>query len=93
MANAAKRILESIKEDIKDSLSPANILKDLGAEIGQQARHGAHEVAAALFSNGNNAFVMYPRQEQAKDDQQHGVHGQAAQQPEPAKQQEPEMER
>src|SRR5262245_57906270 len=37
--------------------------------------HGAHELSAALFSQGNNGFVMYARHgKNARDD--HGVHGQ-----------------
>jgi hypothetical protein len=36
-----------------------DIVRDVGHEIKEQGRHGAHEAAAALF-NGS-AFVMYPR--------------------------------
>lgn len=37
----------------------ADFVHDVGHEFMEQARHGAHEAAAALF-NGS-AFVMYPR--------------------------------
>lgn len=48
----------------------SNFGQEVKAEMKQQAAHGAHELAAALF-NGS-AFVMYPRNS-GKDD--HGVSG------------------
>ena len=71
--------MEAIKEGIQavaPGLSLSKILSEVGAELKQQAAHGAHEMAAALF-NGN-PFVMYPRQ-QGHDDPQHGL-GQEMQQ-------------
>jgi len=70
--------MESLQA-IAPGLSLGKILGDIGAELKQQAAHGAHETAAALF-NGS-AFVMYPRNEQGQD-HGHGLQGQAVQQPE-----------
>ena len=63
-------------ERIKERLSPSTILGEVGAELKQQAAHGAHELAAALFNQ--NAFVLYPRQPDHDDPQQ--GHGQEMQQ-------------
>jgi hypothetical protein len=41
----------------------SKILGDIGAELKNQAAHGSHEMAAALFRG--DAFVMYPRTNQA----------------------------
>lgn len=60
--------IEAMREGIQaiaPGLSLSKILGDIGSELKQQAAHGAHEMAAALF-NGN-PFVMYPRQ-QGRDD-------------------------
>ncbi len=65
--------MEAVKEGIQavaPGLSLGKILGDIGAELKQQAAHGSHELAAALF-NGN-PFVMYPRQS-GHDDPQHGL--------------------
>jgi hypothetical protein len=65
--------IQAAKEGIQavaPGLSLDKILGDVGAELKQQAAHGSHELAAALF-NGN-PFVMYPRQ-QGHDDPQHGL--------------------
>jgi hypothetical protein len=67
-----KEFLAGLKENAQPTathLSLEAILKDVGKELKEQGKHGAHELAAALF-NGSS-FVMYPRQ--GKDDQpQHG---------------------
>lgn len=60
-------------------LSLDKILGDVKQELSQQAAHGAHELAAALF-NGS-PFVMYPRTDGQHEDAQHGL-PEAAQQPE-----------
>jgi hypothetical protein len=60
-------LLESIKEGVQaiaPGLSLSKILGDVGAEMKEQAAHGAHEMAAALFRG--DAFVMYPRTNQAE---------------------------
>jgi hypothetical protein len=62
---------ESLQETVKQNLSLSKILGDVGKELKEQAKHGAHELAAALF-NGS-AFVMYPRTKDGKDDPQHGL--------------------
>jgi hypothetical protein len=89
-----QEFLENIKQDIKESVSPANIWNDIKTELTQQAAHGSHEVAAALF-NGS-AFVMYPRSgenEQSKDQAPlHGLPAEADKQPEVQKEQERGME-
>ena len=64
--------MEAIKEGIQavaPGLSLSNILSDIGAELKQQAAHGAHELASALFRG--DPFVMYPRTNQA-DAPDHG---------------------
>jgi hypothetical protein len=65
----------SLVEKMQERLSLSTIGGELWKELKQQAAHGAHEMAAALF-NGNS-FVMYPRQS-SHDDQQ-AVHGQERQ--------------
>ena len=67
-----KEMLASAVEGVQAAapgLSLDAVLKDVGAELKQQAAFGAHELASAMF-NGS-AFVMYPRQGQ--EDQQQGV--------------------
>lgn len=66
-------LLESIKEGVQTAapgLSMSKILGDIGAELKNQAAHGSHEMAAALFRG--DAFVMYPRTNQA-DGPDHGL--------------------
>jgi hypothetical protein len=70
--------MEAVKEafkEFRDNMYPGLTWDKIATDIGQELKHqvgaGAHELAAALF-NGN-AFVMYPRSADAKDD--HGVHG------------------
>jgi hypothetical protein len=67
--------MEAVKEGLKefrDAMYPGltwdKITSDLGQEFKQQLAHGAHELAAALFSGNGTAFVMYPRTG-AKEDQ------------------------
>jgi len=71
--------MEAVKEGaqlVASRLSLSTILGEVGKELKEQAKHGAHELAAALF-NGS-AFVMYPRQ--GKGDQpQHGLAQEAQQ--------------
>jgi hypothetical protein len=74
----ASKLFDGLRAAKDTALAVAPGLKDLvpdvKAEMKDQAAHGAHEMAAALF-NGN-AFVMYPRG--GKDDhgkEGHGVHG------------------
>jgi hypothetical protein len=84
MSKQTKEFFEQLKageqpgllERIKERLSPSTILGEVGAELKQQAAHGAHELAAALFNQ--NAFVLYPRQPDHDDPQQ--GHGQEMQQ-------------
>jgi hypothetical protein len=75
--------LEAVKEGIQavaPGLSLSKMLSEIGAELKQQAAHGAHEMAAALF-RCTDAFVMYPRTNQAEGPD-HGLHGEAVKQPE-----------
>jgi len=65
----------SLLENIQDRLSPSTIGGEFWKELKQQAAHGAHELAAALFNQ--NAFVLYPRQPDHDDPQQ--GHGQEMQ--------------
>src|SRR5271165_1648623 len=65
--------IEAMKERVQaiaPGLSLSKILGDIGAELKDQAAHGAHELAAALFRG--DAFVMYPRTNQA-DGPDHGL--------------------
>jgi len=60
--------IEAMKERVQaiaPGLSLSKILGDIGTELKDQAAHGAHELAAALF-RGTDAFVMYPRQNHDK---------------------------
>jgi hypothetical protein len=64
--------VEGLKEAVKafaPGLTFKDILQDVGAELKQMGAHGAHELAAALFTG--NSFVMYPRGHH--DDPQHGL--------------------
>jgi hypothetical protein len=58
-------------------MSLSKILNDVGAELKEQASHGAHEMAAALFRG--DAFVMYPRTNQVEGPE-HGLPQEAQQQ-------------
>ena len=49
-------------------LSLSKILSDIGKELKDQAAHGSHEMASALFRG--DAFVMYPRSEDPEQQQQ-----------------------
>jgi len=57
-------LVESI-QTIAPGLSLSKILGDIGEELTQQAAAGAHEMASALFRG--DAFVMYPRTNQAEE--------------------------
>jgi hypothetical protein len=60
--------LQAVKEGVQavvPGLSLSNILGDIGSELKQQAAHGAHELAAALFRN-SDPFVMYQRSNQVE---------------------------
>ena len=78
MSKHNRELFEQIKSGEKEGiqavapgLSLSKILGDVGTELKQQAAHGAHELAAALF-NGS-PFVMYPRTKEGKEDPQHGL--------------------
>lgn len=68
-----ERIGGGLKQGV-ETLGKA-VLEEVYQGAGPQ---GAHELAAALF-NGS-AFVMYPRQHNAREDG-HGVHGEQQQPP------------
>ena len=76
-------VMEALKEAAKEAvaayapgLTMENLWNDVKAEAVQQTQHGAHELAAALFSQGNSGFVMYPRGgKEDQEQQQDGVHG------------------
>jgi hypothetical protein len=77
---AAAAAIEGVKEAVKafaPALTLKDILQDIGAELKEQAQHGSHELAAALFRG--DAFVMYPRTNQA-DGPDHGLPQEAQQQ-------------
>lgn len=57
-------LVESIQA-VFPGLSLSKILGDIGEELTQQAAAGAHEMASALFRG--DAFVMYPRTNQAEE--------------------------
>jgi hypothetical protein len=61
MSQRVREFFQAIKE--------SRPVQEIAAELKQQASHGSHEMAAALF-NGNG-FVMYPRQPD-REDPQHG---------------------
>lgn len=70
---ALKKAVEMLKDDRSGGETPPGLkngkfFSDIGKELKQQVEHGAHELAAALFHG--NAFVMYPREDQAKEDPQ-----------------------
>jgi L-lactate utilization protein LutC len=76
MAEATKRVeakpqaeekkpglLESLKQAARQTAS--RMVSEIGAELVNQAAHGAHEAASALFRG--DGFVMYPRGSQRND--------------------------
>ncbi len=66
MGSLPRRRLRGVKEAVKafaPGLTLGKILSDIGAELKEQAAHGSHELAAALFRG--DAFVIYPRTNQA----------------------------
>ncbi|HWG46394.1 MAG TPA: hypothetical protein VN688_26770 [Gemmataceae bacterium] len=69
-------LVETIQA-IAPGLSLSKILGDIGEELTQQAVAGAHEMASALFRG--DAFVMYPRTNQAEEPD-HGLTQQEQQQ-------------
>jgi hypothetical protein len=61
--------MEAAKEGVQaiaPGLSLSKMFSDIKNELKQQAAHGSHELAAALF-NGS-AFVMYPRTKDGRED-------------------------
>jgi hypothetical protein len=70
MSKETRKFFEQLK-DSKIGQGFARFFDEVGAELKQQAAHGAHELAAALFAG--NAFVMYPRQQEQREDPQHGL--------------------
>ncbi len=84
LGGESKGALSAAMEGIRavaPGLSLSNILSDIGSEIQQIGAHGAHEMAAALFSG--SGFVMYPRDGgQQAEDPQHGLPIEAMKPPE-----------
>lgn len=74
MSRQTREFFEQVKEGVQavaPGLSLSKILGDIGNELKNQAAHGGHELAAALF-NGS-PFVMYPRTKEGKEDPEHGL--------------------
>ena len=57
MAKAIEKFFEGLKDAAQQGLS--NLPGQAAGELKQMGAHGAHELAAALFTG--SAFVMYPR--------------------------------
>lgn len=69
-------IFKGVKDFVQDmapGLSAEKIGSDLAREVKQQTEHGAHELAAALFTG--SSFVMYPRAGKENHDKGATVHG------------------
>lgn len=79
MSKATREFFDSIKNS-KAGQEVGRAIGEMWTELKQMGRHGAHEMAAALF-NGN-AFVMYPRTRNGKEDQEHGLPQEAQQEQE-----------
>ena len=70
---AIEATVEGVKEGVQafaPGLTLSKILGDIGTELKEQAQHGAHELASALFRG--DGFVMYPRQNQTEGPE-HGL--------------------
>ena len=85
MARTLKQILHDTKADIKENIKEGftldSFLKGVGKEIDNQIKHGAHELASALYTG--SAFVMYPRAgNDSVDTPQHGLPIEPMKQPE-----------
>jgi hypothetical protein len=78
MSKQTQQLFEQVKageqspglvQTIAPGLSLGKILSDVGTELVEQTKHGAHELSAALF-RGSDAFVMYPRTNQSDGPEQ-----------------------
>jgi hypothetical protein len=60
--------LEAVREGIQaiaPGLSLSKIFSDIGQELKEQAKHGAHELATALL-RGTDGYVMYQRSSEGR---------------------------
>jgi hypothetical protein len=65
--------LEAAKEGIQavaPGLSLRKIFSDIGHELKEQVKHGAHELASALFTG--NSYVQYARRDKVESPE-HGL--------------------
>jgi hypothetical protein len=69
---AVKEAFLAIAPGLKDMIPEAK------AELKQMGAHGAHELAAALFSG--HAYVMYPRSKENEPSQEQAQDGETMQQ-------------
>ena len=70
------KAMEAVREGVQavaPGLSLDKIFGDIKAELKQQAAHGAHELASAIFRG--DGYVMYPRTNQADAPQQEQSRG------------------
>ena len=79
MSKATREFFEQLKNS-KAGQEIGRAFGEMWSELKQMGSHGAHELAAALF-NGN-AFVMYPRTKNGKEDPQAGLPQEAQQEQE-----------
>lgn len=65
---------------LKEALG--KVMADIGKELDHQVAAGSHELASAIFRG--DPFVMYPKAEFQKDQEQpaHGLPAEAVKQPE-----------
>jgi hypothetical protein len=70
---AVKAAAEGVKlavEAYAPDLTLGKILSDIGHELSEQTKHGAHELASALFTG--NSYVQYARHDK-EDAPDHGL--------------------
>src|SRR5690348_6287682 len=70
---AAEAAVEGVKlavEAFAPGLTLSKILGDIGHELKEQTKHGAHELASALFTG--NSYVQYARRDK-EDAPDHGL--------------------
>ena len=85
MEEMLDRLFGHLRDSVKTSIGRAP--GEIGAELKQMGAHGAHELAAAIFTG--SSFVMYPR----GSHEDHGVHGPEMGKEEPEAMDGPEQQR
>ncbi len=76
MSKKTRDLIDMVKDESSGGITPPGLRDgkfwtDIAAELKQQMAHGSHEVAALLYRG--DAFVMYPRTNEGKEEPQLGL--------------------